>query len=155
MGHTQRRRRLTLTLAILGLLLLGCAFGGYRFLDSLDWWAPYVDPVALDARVRAELPPGSTAEQILAWMRANGIAEEHIRLLVHAREGVPTTNIYKVEGWYPQRHVGPYQPNRIVVWCLFDRDDRAEECRANRGYGDIQGLPGGGGSLVIVTPPPR
>lgn len=143
-----------LTLGILGVLLLGCGLGGYRYLDSLHWWAEPIDAAALDARVRAELPPGSTAEHILAWLRANGIADEHIRLIVHAHVGVPTTNIYKAEGWYPQRHVGPYQPNRIVVWCLFDRDDRAEECRANRGYGAIQGLQGGG-SLAIVTPPPR
>ena len=139
-------RRTILTAAAL-LALLACVFGAYRFLDrAFNLWAPDVDFRALDARVRAELPPGATGAEVVAWLRGNGFPDDRIRLIRYSAD----RSLYAIDAWIPQRS-GYWKYTAIVVRCDF-KGGRATECRAYPS-GEPQPLPGTG-SLEIVAPSP-
>ena len=80
MAAVKRKRRLAVILTTLGVLLLGCAFGGYRYLDSRSRWAPWVDIEALRARAAQEQPVGGGEGETVAFLRSLGFEDRNIRI---------------------------------------------------------------------------
>jgi hypothetical protein len=114
--HWSRRRASgTVALGLVLALLLAGGVGVYRYLDSLNWWAPYVDYRALDTRARAALPPGATEGQVVAWLRAEDFPEDRIRL---TRYRYSDGSLHAIQAWVPQRR-GFWKYTTVTVRCDF------------------------------------
>lgn len=127
MARKRRGRRLVLTLGILGVLLLGCASGGYRYLDARNRQPARVDIAALQARAAREQPIGGGEAETVAFLRGLGFPDQHIRIQRYAAPDPWAGRIARIEGWIPQPE-GFYRLTQIRAHCDFDNATRLTGC---------------------------
>jgi hypothetical protein len=132
MAWKRRRRLLVLTLGVLGVLLLGCAFGGYRYLDTRNRQPARIDIAALQARAAREQPIGGGEAETVAFLRSLGFPDQHIRIQHFAAPDPRAGRLARIEGWIPQQEVF-YNLTQIRAYCKFDESSRLLECPITRG----------------------
>ncbi len=150
MARHSRTRLLAVTLAVLGLLASGCTLGGYRYLDSINWFVPRVDARALQARAQREQPIGGGEAETVAFLRSLDFEDRNIRVKRYAATDLRAGRLASIEAWIPQRQ-GFYLPSQVRAYCKFTAADRLEECSITLG-GPLK--PETSGNLTESTPVP-
>lgn len=139
-----------LTLALLGVLLLGCAFGGYRYREYRERQPARVDIAALQARAAREQPIGGGEAETVAFLRSLGFPDQHIRIQHFAASDPRAGRLFYILGWIPQRE-GFYSLTQIQAFCKFDESSRLTECPIVHG---TSLKPNTSPSIVETTPAP-
>lgn len=127
MASAGRRRRLILTLTVLGALLLGCGFGGYRLREYRNRQPARVDIVTLQARAAREQPIGGGEAETVAFLRSLGFEDQHIRIQRYAPDDPRAGRLARILGWIPQPK-GIYKLTQIRAYCDFDDGAHLTEC---------------------------
>jgi hypothetical protein len=151
MASTGRIRLLAITLGILSLLVFGCSFAGYRYLDSIDWFLPRVDARELQARAQREQPVGGGEAETVTFLRSLGFEDRHILIERGSASSAFPGRLFSIQGWIPQPQCC-LQPRQIRALCIFDNTGRLTSCNIS-GRGSPL-APSTSGSFVQTTPAP-
>jgi hypothetical protein len=151
MARRKRTRLLAITLLVLGLVASGCTLGGYRYLDSIDWFVPRVDARELQARAQREQPVGGGEAETITYLRKLGFENQHILIRRLSAPNALPNQLVAIEGWIPQPRCC-LQPQQIRAYCTFDQFQRLRACTINIRGSPLE--PSASGNFTESTPVP-